>query len=197
MATIAENLQTLVDQKAAIKAVLEEKGKNPTDELGTYPTLISELDNEEQISYVLATSDGTQRAYSQLSSKTPITLTATADDIRLNTSAITDVGYTEGSKDIPAYHTQAGKKIILPGTPITITENIYDYTHIQVTIANYNTSISDSIEVVASTIEDSLYEARSATKLADISIDASTETINLGITADVKSVLRYFIMKEE
>lgn len=197
MATIAENLQTLVDQKAAIKAVLEEKGKDPTDELGTYPTLISELDNEEQISYVLATSDGTQRAYSQLSSKTPITLTATADDIRLNTSAITDVGYTEGTKDIPAYHTQTGRKIIEANSGVSLTLHKYDYTKLHVTLAKYNTSITDSVEVVASSVDDAVYEAKATTKLADITIDANTETINFGITADVKSVLRYFIMKEE
>ena len=197
MATIAENLQTLVDQKAAIKSALEEKGKAPTDKLGTYPDLIKELDNEEQISYVLATSDGTQRAYTQLTSKTPITLTATENDIRQNTSAITDVGYTEGTKDIPAYHSSTGSMIFQAGSSIEVKIHIYDYSKLQLTLAEYNTSISSSVKVTSSSIDDAVYEAGSTTKLADITIDADTQSIILGITADVKSVLRYFVMKEE
>lgn len=197
MSTIVDKLNLLLENKNAIKAVLEEKGKEPTDVLSTYAQSISELDNEEQVSYVLSNADGSKKIYAQLSSKEPITLTATENDIRLGSTAITNVGYTEGSKDIPAYHSTTGRKIILAGQNVAISLPRYEYTKFQATISNYNTSIDDSVEVVASTIEDSVYEAKSTTKLADITIDASSQSILLNVTADVKSVLRYFTMKEE
>lgn len=197
MGAVVDKLKKLLESKNAIKAVLEEKGKSPTNALSTYAQSISELDNEEQVSYVLANANGTQKIYAQLSSKQPISLTATENDIRLGSTAITNGGYTEGSKDIPAYHSRTGEKIILAGDEVTITLNKYDYSQIQITLSNYNTSIDDSVEVVATSIGDSVYDAKSTTKLGDITIDAATETINLGITAGVKSVLRYFTMKEE
>lgn len=197
MSTIVDKLNLLLENKNAIKAVLEEKGKEPSDVLSTYAQSISELDNEEQVSYVLSNADGSKKIYAQLSSKEPITLTATENDIRLGSTAITNEGFVEGTKDIPAYHSWTGKKIIQAGQNVSLNIVDYDYTQIQVILSNYNTSIDNSVEVVASSIEDSVYEAKTTTKLADISIEASSETINFGITADVKSVLRYFIIKEE
>ena len=197
MATIAENLQTLVDQKAAIKSALEEKGKAPTEKLGTYPDLIKELDNEEQISYVLATSDGTQRAYTQLSSKTPITLTATANDIRQQTTAITNKGFVEGTKDIPAYYCSYGYKIIPAGQEATIISHETGYKNILVTITSYNSSVDKSVSVGYSSVDDSMYEAKSTTKISNITKDLENEQIKLGITVTEKSVLRYFVVREE
>lgn len=197
MATIAENLQTLVNHKEAIKTALETKGKEPTDKLSTYAGLIDELENEEQITYVLTNADGTKRAYAVKSAEQAIKLTATPNDIRLGTTAVTNAGYTEGEKDIPSYQTIAGKKIIQAGEEVKISQPIYDYTKIQATLANYNTSISDSVEIVASTIDDAVYKAMATTKLSDITKEDSTQSIKLGITAENKSVLRYFIMREE
>lgn len=197
MGTTADKLNHLLNNKNALKEALEVKGKAPTDVLGTYAQSILELDNEEQVSYVLANADGTQKIYAQLSSKDPITLTATENDIRQNTSAITNVGYTEGTKDIPAYHSRTGQKIIQAGQEVAVSIPKHNYSELQATLSNFNTSINDSVEVVATSIEDSVYEAKSTTKLADITLDDTTETINFGITADVKSVLRYFTMKEE
>ena len=197
MGTIYDKLNHLKNSKNAIKAALEVKGKKPTEALSTYAQSITELDNEEQVSYVLANADGTQKVYAQLSSKDPITLTATENDIRQNTSAITNTGYTQGTKDIPAYHSQTGLKVIPAGSEVSITLPKHDYSELQVILSKFNTSVYDSVEVVATSIEDSVYEAKATTKLADITLDDATETINFGITADVKSVLRYFTMKEE
>ena len=198
MGTTVDKLNHLLNSKNAIKAALEAKDKAPTDVLGTYAQSISELDNEEQVSYVLSNADGSQKIYAQLSSKDPITLTATENDIRLGSTAITNVGYTEGNKDIPAYYTRTGAKIIQAGSNVSITlPNLYDYSELQATLSNFKTNIYGSVEVVSSSIEDSVYEAKSTTKLSDITLNDETSTINLGITAGVKSVLRYFIMKEE
>lgn len=197
MATIAENLQTLVNNKAAIKAALEKKEKNPSDVLGSYAELIEELDNEEQVSYVLTNADGTQKVYAQLSSKEPVTLTAKANDIRLNTSAITNDGYTEGQKDIPAYYSSYGKKFVLANDEVTLTIHECDYKNLMVTITPYNSSMDESVSVNYASIDDAMYEAKSTTKLSDITVDSENETIHFGITVSEKSVLRYFVVREE
>lgn len=197
MATIAENLQTLVNNKAAIKAALEKKEKNPSDVLGSYAELIEELDNEEQVSYVLTNADGTQKVYAQLSSKESVTLTAKANDIRLNTSAITNDGYTEGTKDIPAYFSMYGKKIVYENEEATLTNHETDYKNLMVTITPFNSSLDESVEVTYASIDDSMYEAKSTTKISDITVDLDTETIHFGVTVTELSVLRYFVVREE
>lgn len=197
MATIAENLQTLVNNKAAIKAALEKKEKNPSDVLGSYAELIEELDNEEQVSYVLTNADGTQKVYAQLSSKEPVTLTAGANDIRLNTSAITNDGYTEGQKDIPAYFAMYGEKFVYENEEATLTNHETDYKNLMVTITPFNSSLDESVEVTYASIDDSMYEAKSTTKISDITVDLDTETIHFGVTVTELSVLRYFVVREE
>lgn len=197
MATVAENLQILVDQKAAIRAALESKGKEPTEKLSTYAGLINELENDEQNTYVLTNADGTQRVYAVKSSDTAVTLTATENDIRLGATAVTNTGYTEGTKDIPAYHTQEGRKIVLAGNKISLTLDTYDYTNMQAILTAYNTNVSESVAAYAVVIGGVVYSANETTKLADVTIDDNTQTINFGITADEKTVLRYFIMREE
>lgn len=199
MATIAENLQTLLDQKAAIKAALENKGKAPTEELGTYAGLIDTLENEEQISYVLTNGDGSARAYAVKSAEEAITLTATENDIRQNTTAITDKGYTEGQKEIPSYNTKIGVRVIEANTDIVLPESKkYDYTEIQATLAIFDTSLSASVQVDRVTVDDALYTANSTTKLADLTKDHENEQVDFGVTnGDKIAVMRYTIIREE
>ena len=196
MATIQENLQTLRDIKSDLKSSLEAQSKEPTNQFVTYSDLVDTLENPDEITYCV-TLDGENKAYAQLHGEEEITLTATANDIRINTSAITDVGYTEGTKEIPAYVSHVGKKIILAGNQIMLTIQKYDYTELQVNISYYNSSLNESVEVFATSIDDSVYETKSTNKLADITIDHDTMTIDFGITAEQKVVLRYFTMKEE
>ena len=196
METIAENLQILVEQKQAIKQSLETKGKNPTDKIATYAGLIDELDNEEQTSYVLSNADGTQKIYAQLSSKDPVKLTATANDIRLNKSAITNKGYTDGEKEIPSYYSTYGSKIIQAGSRAVIDNLEYDYKSLMVTISTFNTNISSSLSVNSTSINNNIYECKSNNKLSSIEIDSVNQRIDLGITVQEKSVLRYFVVRE-
>lgn len=197
MPTIAENLQTLVDNKAAIKESLTRKGMNPTDKFSTYAGLIDEMDNEEQVSYVLSNADGSHKIYAQLSSKEPVTLTAEANDIRANTTAITNTGYTEGTKDIPAYFSSYGHKLITEGKEATLTIHEADYKNLMVTISPFNSSYDKSTAIKYVSAEDSMYEANSTTKLSDITKDTENETIHLGITVPELSILRYFVVREE
>lgn len=196
MATIAENLQTLIDQKAAIKASLENQGKEPTEELGTYAELIDTLENPDEVTYCV-TVDGENKKYAQLYRSEKVTLTATANDIRIDTSAITDTGYTEGTKDIPVYHSRYGKKILLSGKEAVISNPEYDYKELMASIATYNSSTTDSVSVQYSSVDNALYEAKTTTKVSDITKDSTNLQINLGTTVSEKSVLRYFVTREE
>ena len=197
MGTIYDKLNHLKNSKNAIKAALEAKGKEPTEALSTYAQSITELDNEEQVSYVLANADGTQKVYAQLSSKDPITLTATENDIRLGSTAITNEGYIEGAKDIPAYYSSYGEKVLQAGEEATITIHEYDYKSLMVTIAPYNTNIDGSTAIKYVSVDNAIYEAKDTTKLGDITTDTENERINLGISVTEKSVLRYFVVREE
>ena len=197
MATIAENLQTLIEQKAAIKAALDNKGKEPTDALATYAGLINELENEEQISYVLTNADGSQRAYAVKNAEEAISLTATENDIRINTTAITDTGYTEGAKEIPAYFSTYGKMFAQANKEAVINVPEYDYKNIMVSIGTYNNSVSESTKVTYVSIDNAMYEANTTNKVSDITIDTTNKQVKLGITPSVLSVIRYFIVREE
>lgn len=197
MRTLAENLQLLVDNKRALKATLEEKGKAPSDNMSEYAALVGEMDNEEQVSYVLETADG-GKAFAQLSSENPITLTASENDIRLNTSAITNKGFTEGSKDIPAYHSERGIKVIQANAKVELTRDTYDYTKFQATLALFNTSVADSVQVDRVTVDDSVYTANTTSKLSDLVKDHENGRIDFGINNGTKiSLMRFFIMREE
>lgn len=198
MATIAENLQVLVDQKAAIKAALENQGKAPTDTLSTYAGLIDSLENPDEVTYCV-TIDGENKVYAQLYGQEKVTLTATANDIRENTSAITNKGYTEGSKKIPSYQSKKGVFYIPANTEIKLfDENNYNFTKFQATLAVFNNSIDDSVQVDRVTVDEALYKANSTEKLADLSKDDTNAQIDFGITnGNTPAVMRYFIMREE
>ena len=45
MATIAENLQAIIDAKADIKAALIEQGQTPTDEFSAYGNLVRAIES--------------------------------------------------------------------------------------------------------------------------------------------------------
>lgn len=199
MASVVDKLRIVLDEKNAIKDVLDAKGKNPTDKLTTYKGLISELDNEEQVSYVLKASNG-DRKYAQLSSRTPVTLTATANDIRQNTSAITNDGYTEGDKYIPSYNTTKGFVAIRPNSNFKITtlKDEYDYSELFCLIAPWNTSIEDSVAVDKTVLYDAVYPAGSTNKLADVVKDAVNKAIDLGIiNGSTQYVIHFMTYKEE
>lgn len=147
--------------------------------------------------YLLVNGDESQATLALLASEETVNPTATSNDIRIGTTAITSTGYTEGTKDIPTYHTETGMMIIPSGKTVSFVVETYDYTKVHATLSTFNNSISESVAVIASTVYDSVYEAGTTNKLADITKDDSTQSINLGITAESMSVLRYFVMKEE
>lgn len=126
---------------------------------------------------------------------------ATANDIREGKTAATEDGVTIGTKEIPAYITTEGIKVINPGEPfvITLNDGKHAYTKLQAVICRYNTSLADSVAVEMTCIEDRVYAAGSTEALSEITIDDGEKAINLGITntGSNPSLIRYFTYKEE
>lgn len=123
--------------------------------------------------------------------------TATDNDVREGLVYASDKGVSTGTKIIPVYYARYGKKIVSVGSKATITIPEYEYDNLMVVIASYGTSLSDSVISIYTSIDDAMYAVGVGTKISDITIDKKNEQINLGITVSEKSVLRYFVIKEE
>lgn len=128
-----------------------------------------------------------------------VELTATANDIRVGTTAVTKLGVTEGDKEIPAYHTTEGYKLIPSGSPFEISGiHEYDYTKLLAMICTWNTEMSDSVAVEKTVINRWVYSVNSTEALSEVSIDDENMSINLGIIneATAPCVVRYITYKE-
>lgn len=129
-------------------------------------------------------------------------LTATPNDIRKGKIAGTESGIVEGTKDIPAYRTTSGTRLVLAGSNFSIPLSLYDkydYTKLQCVIVVQNTSVADSVVTEKVVIDDAVYAVNSTEKLADVTKDDNTKSINLNITnnTDKKYYIRYFTYREE
>jgi hypothetical protein len=127
-----------------------------------------------------------------------VELTATPNDIRIGTTAVTDTGVTVGEKEIPSYYTNEGFKAIPNGSRIVLTTQSYDYTKLQAIICSFNTSLSNSTSAEKVAINGNLYPVRSTSVEATITKNDELTQIDFGITNDSGSpyVVRYFMYKE-
>lgn len=130
-------------------------------------------------------------------------LTAVASkDIREGTTAITDEGLVIGSKRIPAYETTQGFTLINAGSSFNInlpTYDKYNYTQLQCMIAPFNNSVSESCGIEKVVINNGVYNVNSTNKIADITKNDDTKSIDLNIMNDSSNiyVIYYFTYKEE
>lgn len=127
---------------------------------------------------------------------------ADVNDVRAGKVFATNNGVKVGTKNIPAYNTCAGYRIIAPNEEFKIilsASDLYDYTKLQCIICPFNTSISDSVAADKVVIDGSLYEVNSSTVLSEVTKDATEKAIKLGITNDSSSsyIIRLFTYKEE
>ena len=127
---------------------------------------------------------------------------ADVNDVRAGKVFATNNGVKVGTKNIPAYNTCAGYRIIAPNEEIKIVlsaSDLYDYTNLQCIICPFNTSISDSVAADRVVIDGNLYEVNSSTVLSEVTKDATEKAIKLGITNDSSSsyIIRLFTYKEE
>lgn len=129
----------------------------------------------------------------------PVTLTATANDIRKGTTAVTSDGVITGEKEIPAYHTTEGFKLIPSGSTYQISGLAhYNFTKLQAIICRFSGSMSKSVAAEKVSIEGNVYDVGSNEALANVTVDDDMESINLGIANENTSpcVLRYFTYRE-
>ena len=125
---------------------------------------------------------------------------ATANDIRLGVTAVTEDGITEGTKEIPAYHTTEGVQGVPAGGEAVIKIlGRYDYTKMQAILCLFNTSLANSVAADKVCINDNVYAVSSTDVLSSVTIDHENSTIKLGIVneSDKPLVIRYFSYKEE
>lgn len=131
-----------------------------------------------------------------------VELTATEDDIRVGTTAVTETGVTTGTKAIPSYHTTEGVKVIPIGSvfetvPMADSEK-YDFTKLQAIVCPFNSTIDNSVAAEKVVIDEGVYAVNSTELLSSVMRDREKKTISLGITndSDKTYLLRYFTYKE-
>lgn len=127
---------------------------------------------------------------------------ATENDVRKGMTFASSNGVKIGQKNIPAYETCEGAKIIKANEDYKIildNFDLYDYTKLQCIICPYNNSISESVSAEKIVLDDHVFSVNSTTVLATVTKDTINKAINLGITnsSSIPYVIRFFTYKED
>lgn len=185
-----KTLQSLADALRSVTG--ETRSYTPTEMIEAVATIM------ETGTYILVDEDGNEVPAVFVENETRFT--ATANDIRIGTTAITDSGVTEGTKEIPSYIVTEGFKVITDGSEYVITfpDDLFDFTKLQAIICPFNSSLDDSVAAEKVVIGDAVYDVNSTEPLAMVTRDIDTKSINFGITNDsgAISILRFFTYKE-
>ena len=186
----------LIDKLLAIGDAI--RGKTGKEESLTLDQMVAEIGaiDTQAKTYILVDEDGNEIPAVLVDE--PVEITATANDIRLGTTAVTNDGVTVGTKEIPSYHTTFGSKIIPNGSKFALNMKYYEYTKLQVIFCVFNTNMVDSVAAEKVVIDDKVYSVRSTEIESDVVIDTENVYIDFGITNDSGKpyILRYFSYKE-
>lgn len=127
-----------------------------------------------------------------------VTLTATANDVRKGTTVITEEGIITGEKEIPAYVTTQGWRVVTAGSDFMLAHTDYDYTKLQALFCVFNTNLDDSVATDKVVINDVVYNVSSTEVLSTVTKDHDIGRVLFGITNDSDSryLIRYFMYKE-
>ena len=127
-----------------------------------------------------------------------VDLTATPNDIRIGTVAVTEAGVTTGTKEIPSYNTREGIKVVTSGKQLSITTADYDYTKMQALICAFNTSLSNSVSTEKVAIDNLVYDVLSVVALSSVTKNDATKAIDFGVTNEsgAPQIIRYIYFKE-
>lgn len=130
-----------------------------------------------------------------------VTLTATRADVKIGKVFVSNDGIEEGT-DTRTYRTTQASRLVLPGEDFSIPLNEYDkynYTKFQAVIAEFNTTEFDSTSVSKIAINDAIYAVNSTNKLADITKNSFTKSVDFNITNNTNStyIIYYSTFKEE
>lgn len=130
-----------------------------------------------------------------------VQLTATPNDIRIGTTAVTDTGVTTGEKEIPSYNTEEGYKLVPAGSSFSLSLpllDMYDFTKLQIIICAFSGSVSGSVAADRVVINDGVYVVNSSEPISTVTKNDSNKTIELGITNSGSAIylMRYITYKE-
>lgn len=189
------------DLKAVADAIREKNnltGELTLEQMADEIAWISGSGTEEEQTYILVDEDGTE--ITAVRTEEEVALTATANDIRIGTTAVTDDGIIEGSKEIPSYQTTEGFVVIPAGKEFAITNfRRFEFTKLQAIICAFNSNSSDSVATEKVSINGKVYSVNSTAELSTVSVNANDMSIRFGITNNSSGpyILRYFTYKEE
>lgn len=130
-----------------------------------------------------------------------VVLDATRADVKVGKVFASNDGIEEGT-DTKTYRTQQGFYLIDPGQQFSIKLPGYDqynYTKLQCMIAPFNTSVYDSYAIDKVVLNDGVFMTNSVNKIADVTKNDQTKSIDLNITNNSDSVyfIYFFTYKEE
>lgn len=149
--------------------------------------------------FILVDKDGNEYPAVYVESDTVVT--ATANDIRKGTTAITSEGLIVGEKEIPNYKAVEGCATVKPGRAMDISpfSDMYQYTTLQAIVCKYDTSLDNSVSAEKVVIKDKLYNVSSTIALATVSVDSASQSIKLGVINESEEtrLIRYMIIKED
>lgn len=191
MAKYIIDSSTLTGLADALRKVTgENRTYTPTEMIDAVTTIM------DSATYILVDEDGNE--YPAVYVDNEVVFTATANDIRIGKVAATDTGVTEGTKEIPAYHTYDGFRVIPSGDNYYIPHDKYDYTNLQSIICAYNTTVSNSVAAIKIVIEDNVYDPGSTDSISVVTKDDENSRVDLGISNDSGGIciLRYIMYKE-
>lgn len=188
--------------KAIADAIRGKTGKSELLTLDEMPSEISQIDGsyDDTQTYILVDESGNEIPAVLVDEE--VELTATPNDIRMGSVAVTDDGVVTGTKEIPSYHVTEGAVLIPAGSNYSFRipkKNRYDYTKLQAIICVFNNTISDSVNSEKVCINNKIYPVGSDVEISTITLNHDEQQILLGIVndEDTPRVLRYFTYKEE
>ena len=186
----------LTDKLYAIASAIRDKtGKKDLLTLEQMVTEIGDIDTQAQ-TYILVDEDDNEIPAVLVDE--PVEITATANDIRAGSIAVTNDGITVGTKEIPSYHTTFGTKIVTNGSRFVLYVKYPEYTKLQVIICSFNKSMTDSVAAEKVVIDDFVYSVRNTQAESEVVVDTANGCIDLGIVNNSGSpyTLRYSSYKE-
>jgi hypothetical protein len=162
--------------------------------------MIEEVKNIlDATTFILVDTDGNEYPAVYVDSDT--VCTATANDIRKGSVAITPEGVIEGTKEIPTYRAVEGYEVVKSGRNVDIflCSDMCQYTVLQAIVCRYGTGMKDSVSSEKVVIDGLVYNVGSTEVLSTVAVDVDTQTIKLGINNDSESpvIVRYMIIKED
>lgn len=162
--------------------------------------MIEEVKNIlDATTFILVDTDGNEYPAVYVDSDT--VCTATANDIRKGSVAITPEGVIEGTKEIPTYRAVEGHEVVdaEQSMNIFLYSDMCQYTVLQAIVCRYGTSMKNSVSSEKVVIDGSVYNVGSTEVLSTVTVDTDTQTIKLGINNDSESpvIVRYMIIKED